>query len=125
MTLHSYRGLTLLYLFWATALCSRAIWQYMTRSGNLLPTHLSLIAGIIYLAIVVWAWQGRRKRLIAGLIVELIGVMVISISEFIWPLPYASAWSGFGSGYLYMPIILPILGLVHLYWTPRQELDKP
>jgi hypothetical protein len=117
MTRHSYRGLTLLYLFWAIALCSRAIWQYVTRSGDLLPTHLSLIAGLIYLVIVVWAWQGQRRLLMTGLMIELVGVIIISASEFIWPLPYASAWSGFGSGYLYMPIILPILGLIHLYRT--------
>jgi hypothetical protein len=114
MTLHSYRGLALLYLFWAVALCSRAIWQYMTRSGDLRPTHLSLIAGLIYVAIVVWAWYGQRKFLMLGLVVELMGVLAISIGELRWPLPYASAWSQFGSGYLYMPIILPILGLLHL-----------
>lgn len=118
MTLHSYRGLALLYLFWALALCSRALWQYMTRIGDLTPTHLSLIAGIIYLAIVVWAWRGQRTALIVGLIVEIIGVMTVSLGEYLWPLPYASAWSAFGAGYLWMPLILPILGLVHLYRSP-------
>jgi hypothetical protein len=114
MTPHSYRGLALLYLFWAVALCSRAIWQYMTHNGDLLPTHLSLVAGFIYVAIVVWAWYGQRTLLISGLIVELMGVLIISIGELLWPLSYASAWSQFGSGYLYMPIILPILGLLNL-----------
>ena len=118
MTPSSYRGLALIYLFWATALCSRAIWQYTTRSGNLLPTHLSLVAGIIYLAIVVWAWRGHRTALIIGLSIEIIGVIAISISEFLWPLPYASAWSGFGAGYLWMPLILPIVGLIQLIRSP-------
>ncbi|MFZ9858474.1 MAG: hypothetical protein ACO3F2_09125 [Roseiflexaceae bacterium] len=118
MTHHAYRGLALLYLFWAIALCSRAIWQYMSRNGDLTPTHLSLFAGIIYLAIVVWAWYGQRQLLIIGLVIELIGVISISIIEYFWPLPYASAWSGFGAGYVFMPIILPILGLIHLHRGP-------
>jgi hypothetical protein len=115
MTLQRYHGLALLYLFWAIALCSRAIWQYLTRTGDLTPTHLSLVAGIIYLAIVVWAWRGQRTALIAGLAIEVIGVLIISIGELIWPLPYASAWSDFGAGYVWMPLVLPIIGLVQLY----------
>lgn len=120
-----YRGLALLYLFWATALCSRAVWQYLTRSGDLLPTHLSFIAGIIYLAIVVWAWIGHQTALRIGLMLEIAGVIVISIGERIWPLSYASAWSHFGAGYLWMPLILPVLGLVHLYRQPLTKLDNP
>lgn len=121
MTHLSYRGLALLYLFWTIALCSRAIWQYMTRSGDLLPTHLSFVAGIIYLAIVIWSWRGQRTALTIGLTIELIGVFVISIGELFWPLPYTSAWSAFGAGYLWMPLILPILGLVHLYPLPPDQ----
>lgn len=115
MTHARYRGLALLYLFWAIALISRAGWQYSTRTGNLWPTHLSLVAGLIYVAVVVWAWYGHQHALRLGLGIELAGVFIISIAERIWPLPYASAWSDFGAGYLWMPIILPILGLAHLH----------
>lgn len=120
MTSTSYRGLALLYLFWAIALCSRAVWQYVTRDGDLTPTHLSMVAGLIYLAIVGWAWRGHRTALVAGLTIEIIGVITISIGECYWPLPYASAWSGFGSGYLWMPLILPILGLIQLIRSPTE-----
>lgn len=115
MTHQTFRGLALLYLFWAIALCSRAGWQYITRDGNLTPTHLSMVAGLIYLVIVIWAWRGHRRAVQIGLIIELIGVIAISIGDYIWPLPYASAWSDFGAGYLWMPVVLPILGLVHLH----------
>jgi hypothetical protein len=124
MTPPQYRGLALLYLFWTIALCSRAIWQYMTRDGNLIPTHLSLIAGIIYAAIVVWAWRGQRTPLIIGLIAEIAGVFLVSGVEFLWPLPYASAWSHGGAGYLYMPLLLPVIGLAHLLRHPVQQLDN-
>jgi|GEM_PF-1998754 len=125
MTPPQYRGLALLYLFWTIALCSRAVWQYMTRDGNLMPTHLSLIAGIIYAAIVVWAWRGQRTPLIFGLIAEIAGVCVVTSIEFFWPLPYASAWSHAGAGYLYMPLLLPLIGLVHLRRHSAPQLDNP
>ncbi len=125
MTQQRFQGLALLYLFWAVALCSRAGWQYFTRHGNLWPTHLSLLAGLVYIAIVVWAWRGQHHALRIGLVFELMGVIVISIGEHIWPLPYTSAWSHFGAGYLWMPLILPILGLIHLYRNPPTKLDNP
>lgn len=124
MTQPRYQGLALLYIFWAVALCSRAAWQYTTRSGNIWPTHLSLLAGCIYIAIAVWAWRGQRRALQVGLISELAGVVLVSIGEHIWPLPYASAWSSFGVGYLWMPILLPLLGLFHLHRQQTRQLDK-
>ena len=48
MNLRQWSGI---YAFWAVAVCSRATWQYATHDGDLLPTHLSLLAGVIYIAI--------------------------------------------------------------------------
>ena len=110
-----YLGFMAMYGFWSLAVLSRALVQYATRSPIALPTHLSLLAGIVYLAIAVWAWHGRIQRVRLGLWVELVGVFVVSIGESYVPLPYASAWSQFGAGYLWLPLLLPIIGIVFSY----------
>jgi len=107
-----YLGLTTLYAFWALAICSRATWQYATRIGDHLPTHLSAVAGLLYLLIAYWAWRGWTKALLWGLIIELGGVIVIGTYEIFNQFSYTTAWSHYGAGYLYMPLILPIIGLV-------------
>lgn len=109
-----YFGLTALYAFWALAICSRATWQYVTRAGDHLPTHLSAGAGLLYLFIAYWAWRGWPNALRWGLIVELAGVIVIGTYEIFNQFGYATAWSHYGAGYLYMPLILPIIGLIIL-----------
>jgi len=107
-----YLGFVALYGFWAVAVLSRAISQYINRPNVALPTHLSLVAGLIYLAISYWAWKGDIRRVRLGLWVECCGVILVSIGESFVPMPYASAWSHFGSGYLWLPLILPVAGII-------------
>ena len=109
------RHWSMLYGFWALAVCSRALWQYASRSGNLLPSHISLCAGIIYLVITWAALRHQHTVLRGGLVCEIIGVIAVSGYEMLAPLPYATAWSHFGAGYLYIPLILPLAGL----WSLR------
>ncbi len=109
-----YAGFVALYGFWSVAVLSRAIAQYLTRDGDLLPTHLTLLAGSIYLGISAAAWTGARRWVAVGLWLELLGVVVVSTLAYRWPLPYASAWSQYGSGYLWLPLVLPVAGLVSL-----------
>jgi hypothetical protein len=109
----------MLYGFWALAVCSRALWQYASRSGNLLPSHISLLAGVIYL-VIFWAALRRQHTLLrSGLICEIIGVVAVSLYELVAPLPYATAWSHFGAGYLYIPLLLPLAGLWSLRASTR------
>ena len=110
-----YLGYVALYGFWSVAVLSRALVQYATRPIVALPTHLSLLAGIIYVAITIWAWKGQIRRVRRGLWSELIGVLLVSIGESFAPLPYASAWSQYGAGYLWLPLLLPIGGIVLSY----------
>lgn len=111
MTKHS-PGMATLYAFWALAVCSRALWQYMVDQQYLLPTHLSALAGILYLAIAYWAWHGQVRALRIGLVIECCGVIAVSIYEQFMPLAYATAWSQWGAGYLYIPLALPVVGLI-------------
>ena len=107
-----YPGFVALYGFWAVAVLSRAISQYINRPTVALPTHLSLVAGLIYLVSTYWAWKGDIRRVRYGLWVEIVGIMLVSMGESYAPMPYASAWSHFGSGYLWLPLLLPIGGVI-------------
>ena len=116
MNLRQWSGI---YAFWAVAVCSRASWQYVTHHGDLLPTHLSLLAGSIYIAIAWSAYHQQPRPALIGLVLEFLGVLGVSIYEFSSPFSYATAWSHFGAGYLYLPLILPIAGIWSLWRIPH------
>jgi hypothetical protein len=48
---------------------------------------------------------------------ELLGVLAIGALSFAVPefFAHASVWSWFGAGYLFIPLVLPVLGLLWLY----------
>ncbi|MFM7678921.1 MAG: hypothetical protein ACKO83_08735 [Roseiflexaceae bacterium] len=105
-------GMVTLYAFWALAVCSRALWQYTVELQFALPTHLSALAGILYVGIAYWAWHDQLRALRIGLIIECCGVIAVSLYEHFSPFAYATAWSHWGAGYLYIPLVLPIVGLI-------------
>ncbi len=117
-----YVGFVALYGFWSIAVLSRALSQYIRLDTAGLPTHLSLLAGLIYLAITICAWRGQIRLVRWGLWLECIGVVVVSIGEQYTPLAYASAWSHYGAGYLMLPIILPVGGLILAYRAIRTHV---
>ena len=49
----------------------------------------------------------------------MVGVVVIGIASIIDAdaFPHDTVWSRFGSGYGYFPIVLPVLGLLWLWYT--------
>ena len=51
--------------------------------------------------------------------VELVGVVVVGGLSLLAPeaFPATSVWSGFGSGYLFIPLVLPCVGLWWLHRT--------
>jgi len=70
------------------------------------------------------AKAGLRWRQVAlwSVIFELVGVLTVGALSFIAPELFAhpSVWSGFGSGYGYIPLVLPILGLLWIRKTHRE-----
>ncbi len=77
---------------------------------------LSAVAAAVYLAgAIALRRDGRRARRIAAGICafELSGVLVVGALSLAAPadFPDASVWSGFGSGYGHVPLVLPIGGL--------------
>jgi hypothetical protein len=68
------------------------------------------------------AGKSWRQVALASVVFELAGVATVGTLSFIAPELFAhpSVWSGFGSGYGYIPLVLPILGLLWIRKTKRE-----
>lgn len=92
---------------------------------------LSGLAAVVYLvATVALARGGPRWRPVAWVTIgiELIGVLVVGAASLLRPelFPAATVWSGFGSGYGFVPLVLPVIGLWWLWHTraPRDPVGR-
>jgi hypothetical protein len=105
---------------------ARASFQIVTKFEQApLAYSLSLVSALVYiLATISLAKAGRNWRQVAlwSVIFELVGVLSVGALSFVAPELFAhpSVWSGFGSGYGYIPLILPILGLLWMRKTQRE-----
>jgi len=119
------RLLIVFYAVFAVSATARALFQIITKFEQApLAYSLSLLSAIVYIvATVSLAKQGKTWSSIAlySVYFELVGVLTVGALSFISPELFAhpSVWSGFGSGYGYIPLVLPILGLVWIYRSKR------
>jgi hypothetical protein len=118
------RVLLFVYGIFALSASARASVQIATKFSEApLAYLLSAVAAVIYIAATVGlAIGGRRGRRIAltSCSIELIGVLVVgtlSIDDK-QAFPDATVWSGYGSGYGYVPLVLPMVGL---WWLWRHR----
>jgi hypothetical protein len=115
------RVLLFVYGIFALSASARAGVQIATKFAEApLAYLLSAAAAVIYIAATIGlAIGGRHGRLIAltSCSIELVGVLVVgtlSIGDK-EAFPDATVWSGYGSGYGYVPLVLPMVGLWWLY----------
>lgn len=115
------RVLLLVYGIFAVSAGARAGVQIATKFAEApLAFLLSAFAALVYIAATVGlAVGGTRGRLIAltSCSIELVGVLVVgTLSVFDKEaFPDATVWSGYGSGYGYVPLVLPLIGLWWLW----------
>jgi hypothetical protein len=120
------RLLIVFYAVFAVSSTARASFQILTKFDEApLAYSLSLVSALVYiLATLSLAKAGERWRQIAlwSVIFELVGVLSVGALSFFAPELFAhpSVWSGFGSGYGYIPLVLPILGLL---WIRKAHKD--
>lgn len=115
------RALLALYGLFALAAGARAAVQIATRFGEApLAYALSAFAALVYLLLTVALARGARRLALAALFIELAGVLVIGTVSLLDPaaFPDETVWSGYGRGYLYIPLVLPLVGL---YWLWRRR----
>jgi len=115
------RLLIAVYGIFALSATARAGYQILTKFSEApLAYVLSAFAAVVYIvATVSLAKAGTTwfKVSVAAVLVELIGVLVVGTLSILDSVqfPHETVWSLFGRGYGFIPLLLPILGLVWLY----------
>jgi hypothetical protein len=120
------RLLVAVYGLFALSASARAGVQIATRFSHAPVAYLlSAFAGVVYiLATVTLAIGSPTARRIAVLScsVELVGVLAVGTWSLADPatFPDATVWSSYGSGYGFVPLVLPVFGLLWLRrWSRR------
>jgi hypothetical protein len=117
------RVLVAVYALFALAAGARAAVQIATKYSDAPVAYLlSALAAVVYVLATIGLARGRRlsRRLaVVACTTELVGVLAVGTwsvadkAEF----PDATVWSRYGSGYGYVPLVLPVLGLAWLRHT--------
>ena len=111
------------YGVFALSATARASYQLITKFEEApLAYSLSAVSAFVYIIATIALARGEKSRTLAWLTVgfELVGVVTVGLLSILLPELFAhpSVWSGFGSGYAFIPLLLPILGLAWL-WRER------
>jgi hypothetical protein len=118
------RVLIAVYAILALAATARSLVQIINDfDAAPLAYTLSAVAGVVYiLATIALVRRGPVWYRIAWLTIgfELLGVLVVGTLSVFDPelFPADSVWSHYGSGYGFIPLVLPILGMI---WLARQR----
>lgn len=114
------RLLVAVYALFALAASARAGVQIATKFHEAPVAYLlSAFAGLVYILATVTLANGSplaRRIAVLSCSVELVGVLAIGTWSLADPatFPDATVWSGYGSGYGFVPLVLPIFGLLWL-----------
>ncbi len=114
------RLLIAVYAIFALSATARASYQLIREFEQApLAYSLSAISAAVYvLATVSLTKQQPKWQRIARFTIwfELVGVLLVGALSLMLPDLFAhpSVWSGFGEGYAFIPLLLPILGLLWL-----------
>ncbi len=114
------RVLVAVYAVFAVAATSRAAYQIATDFDRAPVAYvLSAVAAVVYL-IAAFAFAsarpGAHRLALVACSFELVGVLVVGTVSLVRPddFPDATVWSAYGRGYLFVPLVLPVLGLLWL-----------
>ena len=111
------RVLVAVYGLFALSATARATVQLATQFSQApLAYLLSALSGVIYIVATVALARSYRRLALVCVTIELIGVLVIGTASLVDPaaFPKATVWSLYGIGYGFVPLVLPILGLLWL-----------
>lgn len=115
------RFLVFVYAIFAVSAGARAFYQIFTDfSAAPLAYVLSAFAAVVYLCAAIFLAKAGSvfwlKMAFLACIVELFGVLFVGFFSVIFPdiFPKSTVWSFFGQGYGFVPLFLPIVGLVWL-----------
>jgi hypothetical protein len=121
------RVLITVYIVLAIAATFRSVYQIIAKFDEApLAYSLSALSGVVYIVATIALIKRRgiwRTIAWAALIFELTGVLVVGLLSVIEPqlFGHPSVWSFFGSGYVFIPLVLPVLGLLWLRSSGKAE----
>jgi cytochrome bd-type quinol oxidase subunit 2 len=120
------RVLVAIYAVFAVSASARAGVQLATQFSEApLAYLLSALAAVVYIVATLTLGSSKpraRRWALVAIIVELVGVLTVgTLSVFdAQAFPRATVWSVYGIGYGFVPLVLPVLGLLWLRRTrPR------
>jgi hypothetical protein len=125
------RLLIAVYALFALAATARAGVQIGTKFSHAPVAYLlSAFAAVVYILATATLAVGSptaRRIAVVSCSVEFVGVVAIGTWSTIDPgrFPDATVWSGYGSGYGFVPLVLPIFGLLWLRRLARQAAARP
>ncbi len=118
------RVLVAVYAVFAVSATARATVQLVRDFDDApLAYGLSAFAALVYVVATVALARDARRLALGAVLVELVGVLAVGTLSVTDPeaFPDATVWSGFGSGYGYVPLVLPLLGLAWLWRSRRRR----
>ncbi len=116
------RLLVAVYATFAVAAGARAGVQIAERfSEARLAYALSALAAAVYLLATVALLRGLPRLALACVLFELVGVLVVGTASRVdsAAFPDQTVWSSYGAGYGFVPLVLPVLGLLWLRRVDR------
>ena len=116
------RALVAVYAVFAIAASARSIVQLITEveSDTVVPYTLSAFAGVVYVLATYALARNHRRLATATIGIELVGVLTVGVLSLVDAdlFPDQTVWSDFGMGYLFIPLVLPFVGL---WWLRRSR----
>lgn len=115
------RVLIAVYAILALAATARSVYQIAAKFDQAPVAYLlSGLAGVVYIvATVALIGKGDVWYRVAWITIvfELVGVLTVGTLSLVDGVlfPADTVWSFFGRGYVFIPLVLPILGMIWLY----------
>ncbi|WP_030907386.1 hypothetical protein [Streptomyces sp. NRRL F-5126] len=115
-------GLVLVWLYGVMTVgaASRSVYQIASDFGRApLAYSLSAVAAVVYVFITYTLVRGgetARKIALVCCALELVGVLTVGTWTLVDPsaFPDATVWSDYGMGYIFIPVALPVTGMLWL-----------
>ncbi|VXB88692.1 hypothetical protein [Aeromicrobium sp. 9AM] len=113
------RVLVAIYAVFALAASARSIFQLATKASDAPFAYtMSAFAGLVYVVATIALARSVRGLALVTITIELVGVLVTGglslVDDSLFP--DQTVWSGFGEGYGFVPLLLPLVGL---WWLRR------
>ncbi|WP_062313673.1 hypothetical protein [Demequina rhizosphaerae] len=119
-------SLVVAYAVLALAALGRSTYQIATKLSEApVPYLVSGVSALLYLVIAVALWRRWTGVALVGTALELLGVLVVGTLGYVesswWP--DETVWTGYGSAYGWVPLLLPAIALALLLRERRARRD--